>query len=84
MKKDKKSTVVGIVITILILIFLVAVSNTKIDKISQIGNPFTKFVNSIQTSMVYLKNKIAGNDSFFVNLEEVKKEIGEDFSLSDL
>ena len=57
MKKDKKSTVVGIIITILILIFLVAVSNTKIDKISQIGNPFTKFVNSIQNSMVYLRSK---------------------------
>lgn len=74
MKNNKKSTVVGIVITILILVFLVAVSNTKIDKISQIGNPFTKFVNDIQTGMVYFKNKVAGNDSFFVNLEEVKNE----------
>lgn len=74
MKKNKKSTVVGIVITILILIFLVIVSNIKIDKASQIGNPFTKFVNSIQNGMVYLKNKMAGNDSFFVNLDEVKRE----------
>ena len=74
MKKDRKSTVVGIVITTLILIFLVAVSNTKIEKISQIGNPFTNFVNSIQSSMVYLKNKIAGNGAFFLNIEEMKQE----------
>lgn len=74
MKKNKKNTVVGIIITTLILIFLVAVSNTKIEKISQIGNPFTNFVNSIQNSMVYLKNKVAGNDSFFLNIEEMKQE----------
>ena len=74
MKNNKKSTIIGIMITVLILIFLVGVSNIKIDKISQVGNPFTKFVNSIQNSMVYLKNKLAGNDSFFINVEEMKKE----------
>lgn len=74
MIKSRKSTIIGIVITISILIFLVAVSNVKIEKISQIGNPFTGFVNAIQNGMVYLKNKIAGNDSFFVNIEEMKKE----------
>lgn len=74
MKKNRKSTIVGISITALILIFLVTVSNIKIDKISQFGNPFTNFVNSIQNGMVYLKNKLAGNDSFFINVDEVKKE----------
>ena len=74
MKKNKKNTAIGIIITILVLIFLVAVSNTKIEKISQIGNPFTGFVNNIQNGMVYLKNKMAGNDSFFINVEEVKRE----------
>ena len=58
----------------MVLIFLVAVSNVKIDKISQIGNPFTAFVNGIQNGMVYLKNKVAGNESFFVNVDEMKKE----------
>ncbi|MBR2787020.1 MAG: rod shape-determining protein MreC [Clostridia bacterium] len=74
MGKNKKSTVVGILITTLILIFLVVVSNTKIEKVSQIGNPFTSFVNSIQNSMVYIKNKFAGNHEFFVNIEEMKQE----------
>ncbi len=74
MKKNKKSTVIGIIITSLILIFLVAVSNMKIEKISQIGNPFTSFVNSIQNGMVYLKNKIAKNESFFIDVDEVRQE----------
>lgn len=55
MKENKKSTVIGIIITSLILIFVVAVSNSKIEKISQIGKPFTSFTNSIQNGMVYLK-----------------------------
>ncbi len=74
MKENKKSTVIGIIITSLILIFVVAVSNSKIEKISQIGKPFTSFTNSIQNGMIYLKNKIAGNDSFFINVEEMKSE----------
>ena len=74
MSKNKKSTVVGIIITSLILIFLVAVSNIKIEKISQIGNPFTSFINNMQNGMVYLKNKMAGNSSFFINVNEMKQE----------
>lgn len=74
MNKNKKGTTIGIIITVLILVFLVAVSNLKLEKISQIGKPFTDFVNSTQNGMVYLKNKIAGNDSFFINVDEMKQE----------
>ena len=74
MKKNKKSTIVGIIITCLILIFLVIVSNANIEKISQIGNPFTGFVNNMQNGMVYLKNRIAGNESFFINVDQVRQE----------
>ncbi len=74
MRKEKKSTVIGITITILILVFLVSVSNSKIEKWSEIGNPFTSFVNGIQNSMVYLKNKISGNDSFFIDVDNMKIE----------
>lgn len=74
MRGNKKSTVIGISITILILIFLVAVSNTKVEKISHISNPITNCIYSVQNSMVYLKNKIAGNDAFFLNIDELKQE----------
>lgn len=74
MHKTKKNTVIGIIITILILIFLVTVSNLKIEKWSEIANPFTSFVNNIQNSLVYLKNKIAGNKEFFIDIEKTKLE----------
>lgn len=74
MKRNKKNTIVGTIITILILIFLVAVSNIKMEDVSKKANPFTSFANTVQNGLVYLKNKIAGNDSFFINVEEMKKE----------
>lgn len=74
MYKNKKNGIVGIIITILVVIFLVVISNSKIEKWSETGNPFTSFVNNIQNSMVYLKNKIAGNESFFIDVEKVKLE----------
>ena len=74
MNKGKKNSIVGIIITIAILIFLVAVSNIKIDHISKIGSPFTTFANNIQNGLVYLKNKISGNEQFFINVDEMKAE----------
>ena len=74
MNKNKKNTVIGIIITSLILIFLVVISNSKAETWSELANPFTSFVNGIQNGMVFLKNKVAGNDSFFTNVEEMKQE----------
>lgn len=74
MNKGKKNSIVGIIITIAILIFLVAVSNIKIDHISKIGSPFTTFANNIQNGLVYLKNRISGNEQFFINVDEMKAE----------
>ena len=74
MYKNKKNTIIGIIITILILVFLVTVSNSKIEKWSAITNPFTSFVNNIQNGMVYIKNKVAGNDVFFIDMEKMKLE----------
>lgn len=74
MQKNKKNTIVGVVITSIILIFLVVISNSRIEKISQIFNPVASFINGIQNSLVYVKNKVAKNDSFFINLDELKTE----------
>ena len=72
--KNKKSSIIGVVITALILIFLVIVSNIKIEKWSELARPFTSVANGIQGGIVYIKNKITGNDSFFIDLESLKKE----------
>lgn len=74
MTKRKKGNIVGIIITIIILIFLVVISNSETDKFSNVTNPFTNCVNNVQNGLVYLKNKIAKNDSFFIDVDKVKKE----------
>lgn len=71
---SKKSSIIGVTITVLILVFLVIVSNIKIEKWSEFTKPITSFANGIQGGFVYIKNKISGNDSFFVDLEGLKSE----------
>ena len=73
-KDNKKSSVIGIVITICILVFLVVVSNIKIEKWSEFTAPITSAVNGIQGGFAYLKNKMAKNDSFFIDLDNLKRE----------
>ena len=73
MYKNKKNGIVGIIITILILILLVAFTNTG-SKISYIENICNIFVMPIQNGFTYLKNKISGNDNFFADMETLKKE----------
>ena len=73
-RENKKNSVVGIVITVCILIFLVIVSNIKIEKWSEFTAPITSAVNGIQGGFAYLKNKITKNDSFFIDLDNLRKE----------
>ena len=75
MQKDKKkSSVIGVAITICILVFLVVVSNIKIEKWSEFTAPITSVVNGIQGGFTYVRNKISKNDSFFIDLENLQKE----------
>lgn len=71
---NKKSSIIGVSITVLILVFLVVVSNIKIEKWSEFTKPITSFANGIQGGFVYIKNKISGNNSFFVDLDGLKSE----------
>ena len=73
MYKNKKNGIVGIIITIVILILLVAFTNTG-NKISYIENICNIFVMPIQNGFTYLKNKISGNNNFFADLETLKNE----------
>ena len=74
MYKNKKRGILGIVVTIIILIFLVIVTNTDIAKMSYIENIASTIVMPIQNGLTYLKNKIVGNDSFFENINNLQKE----------
>ena len=74
MYKNKKTGVIGITITIIILILIVILSNTDLKELSYVENVLGSIVMPIQNGLTYLKNKIAGNDSFFVELESLKAE----------
>lgn len=74
MYKSKKKGIFGIVITIIILIFLVVMTNTDIADASYIENVASKIIMPIQNGFTYLKNKISGNDSFFDNINNLQAE----------
>ena len=74
MDKKKKTGLVGIITTSIILIVLVIFTNTKIENWSFFSNIFGKTVMPVQNGLVFLKNKIAKNDNFFESMDELKKE----------
>lgn len=73
-KKKASNGLIGIIITIVILIVLVILSNLKLEKWSYIGNVFSSLIMPVQNGLTYMKNKIAGNDTFFSNIDELKSE----------
>lgn len=74
MHKSKKTSIAGIIITIIILIIVVIVSNIEINDLSYIESAFGKIVMPIQNGLTYLKNKMAGNNTFFTDINNLKEE----------
>ena len=74
MYKNKKRGIAGIIIMIIILIFLVIITNTDVKNVSYVENIVSTLVMPIQNGLTYLKNKLAGNDSFFENISNLQAE----------
>ncbi len=74
MYKNKNTGILGSIITIIILIVLVFTTNINVKNFSKIENIFNRIVMPIQNAYINLRNKIAKNDSYFVNVDELKKE----------
>lgn len=74
MYKNKKTGMVGIIITILLLIAIVFLSNLNLQKLSYVENSLNKLVMPIQNGLTYLKHKINGNSSFFTDIQNLKAE----------
>ena len=62
MYKNKKTGVIGIIVTVIILILIVIISNIKIEDFSHVGGALSSFVMPVQNGMTYIKNKIKKND----------------------
>lgn len=73
MYKSKKKGLLGIIITIVILILIVIFSNTEANTtfFESIANTL---VMPIQNGLTYLKNKVSGNSTFFVDINNLKSE----------
>lgn len=74
MYKSEKTGILGIIITIILLFFLVILTNTKNTKLRFFENIASNIISPIQNSLIYLKNKINGNDAFFENIDKLKAE----------
>ena len=74
MYKNKRTGIIGIIITIIVLIILVLLTNIKTGSITGVENAFSKIVMPIQNGLTYLKNKIAGNNAFFEDINNIKAE----------
>ena len=74
MYKNKKTGIIGVIVTVIILITIVVVSNIEIENFSQIGGALSSLVMPVQNGITYLKNKITGNDAFFSDISTLKEE----------
>jgi len=69
-----KSGIIGIVITIVILIIIVIVSNISTNNLSSIEGAFSTLFMPIQNGIVYLKNKISGNEQELSDIQTLKNQ----------
>lgn len=74
MERDKKSGIIGVIVTIILLIIIVICSNSNNESISGIENIASKIVMPIENGLTYLKNKVNNNDKFFQNVNDLKSE----------
>jgi len=74
MYKKNTTGIIGIIITITVLILIVIFSNINDENLSYLESSTSKIIMPIQNGLTYLKNKIAGNDSFFTDINQLKQE----------
>ena len=73
MYRNKKTGIIGIVITVIILILIVIFSNGE-NNSNFFENAATNLVMPIQNGLTYLKNKISGNSTFFTDINNLQNE----------
>lgn len=73
MYRNKKSGIIGIIVTIVILILIVIFSNGEKNS-SFFENAATNLVMPVQNGLTYLKNKLSGNSTFFTDISNLKQE----------
>ena len=74
MGRNKQNGLLGEIITLIVLILLIFLSNVETGKISYLESLGSKIINPVQKIFVDAKNKITGNTSYFSTMETLKEE----------
>lgn len=74
MSKNKHSSLFGGIITLIILVLLIFLSNVETSKLSYLESLGSKIINPIQKVFVDLKNKVIGNTSYFDDIDKLREE----------
>ena len=74
MNRNKQGGTLGGIVTAVILILLIILSNISVGKLSIAENSVKTILMPIQNGLTFLKNKIQGNDSFFSDISQIRKE----------
>ena len=74
MNRNRQTEILGGIITVIILILLIFLSNLEVNKLSYIETVASSVVNPIQRVFADLRNKIEGNSVYFSNMESIMQE----------
>ena len=74
MYNNKKSGILGIFVTVVILMILVLLTNTENNNLTAFENATSKLATPIQNGLIHLKNKANGNNAFFTNINNLQAE----------
>ena len=77
MGRNKQSGILGAVITIVILVLLIFLTNEKTDKLSFLESVASSIATPIQRAFTDLKNKIQGNSAYFTEMKNLEEENSE-------
>lgn len=70
----RKTGIIGIAVTVILLIILVFVSNLSLNKFSHFENAISKLIMPVQSGITYLKQRLTGNDNYFATMDYLKEE----------
>lgn len=74
MNRNKQTEILGGILTAIILILLIFLSNVDVNKLSYLESAASSIVNPIQRVFTDLKNKIRGNSAYFSNMDSIIEE----------
>lgn len=77
MNRNKQSNILGGVITLILLIFLIFLTNVKTEKLNYIESVVHTIITPIQRVALDVKNKIQGNSAYFTDIKNLQEENAE-------